>query len=134
MKVNNEVPFNTKTSKLLLIITDMKKAIALFLFAGMQIMHAQAQNSKPLSLWYNKPATQWVEALPVGNGHIGAMIFGGVEEELLQLNESTLYSGGPVKKSINPDAFPYLQQVRDALLKEEDYTKANALTKKMQGL
>src|SRR5690349_9313131 len=112
----------------------MKKAIALFLFAGVQFMHARAQNSKPLNLWYNKPATQWVEALPVGNGHIGAMIFGGVEEELLQLNESTLYSGGPVKKIINPDAFPYLQQVRDALLKEEDYTKANTLTKKMQGL
>ncbi len=118
----------------MLIITDMKKAIALFLLAGVQLMHARAQNSKPLNLWYNKPATQWVEALPVGNGHIGAMIFGGVEEELLQLNENTLYSGGPVKKIINPDAFPYLQQVRDALLKEEDYTKANTLTKKMQGL
>jgi alpha-L-fucosidase 2 len=112
----------------------MKKKIALFLFAGVQFMHARAQNSKPFNLWYNKPAAQWVEALPVGNGHIGAMIFGGVEEELLQLNESTLYSGGPVKKSINPDAFPYLQQVRDALLKEEDYTKANTLTTKMQGL
>ena len=112
----------------------MKKTIALFLFAAVHIIQARAQNSKPFNLWYNKPATQWVEALPVGNGHIGAMIFGGVEEELLQLNESTLYSGGPVKKSINPDAFPYLQQVRDALLKEEDYTKANTLTKKMQGL
>ncbi len=58
----------------------------------------------PLKLWYNKPATQWVEALPLGNGHIGAMVFGGVNEELIQLNESTLYSGGPVKKNINPEA------------------------------
>jgi alpha-L-fucosidase 2 len=93
-----------------------------------------AQSTNPLTLWYKKPATQWVEALPVGNGHIGAMVFGGVEEELLQLNESTLYSGGPVKKNINPEAYTFLPQVREALLKEEDYTKANNLTKKMQGL
>ncbi len=88
----------------------------------------------PLKLWYNKPATQWVEALPLGNGHIGAMAFGGVAEELIQLNESTLYSGGPVRKSINPEAYPYLAQIREALLKEEDYSKANDLAKKMQGL
>ena len=87
-----------------------------------------------LKLWYNKPATQWVEALPVGNGHIGGMIFGGVEEELIQLNESTLYSGGPVKRNINPEAHTYLPKIREALLKEEDYTKANQLARKMQGL
>ncbi|OQP44101.1 alpha-L-fucosidase [Niastella koreensis] len=86
-----------------------------------------------LSLWYNKPAEAWVEALPVGNGHIGGMIFGRVEEELIQLNESTLYSGGPVKQSINPDAFQYLAPIREALLKEQDYSKANELAKKMQG-
>lgn len=57
-----------------------------------------------LKLWYKYPAKEWVEALPLGNGHIGAMVFGGVEEELIQLNESSLYSGGPVKKNINPKA------------------------------
>lgn len=87
-----------------------------------------------LRLWYDKPAVQWVEALPLGNGHIGAMVFGGVDEELIQLNESTLYSGGPVKKNINPEAYTYLPQIRETLLKEENYTKANLLTKKMQGL
>ena len=61
------------------------------------------------------------------------MIFGGVEEELIQLNESTLYSGGPVKKNINPQSSFYLSQVREALLKKQDYTKASQLTKKMQG-
>ena len=93
-----------------------------------------AQSANPLTLWYKKPAAQWVEALPVSNGHIGAMVFGGVEEELLQLNESTLYSGGPVKKGINPEAYQFLPQIREALLKEEDYSKADNLTKKMQGL
>ena len=101
-----------------------------FLFITTSFVNAQSS----LKLWYNKPATQWVEALPVGNGHIGGMIFGGVEEELIQLNESTLYSGGPVKRNINPEAPAYLPKIREALLKEEDYTKANQLTKKMQGL
>lgn len=91
-------------------------------------------NSEQLKLWYSKPSQKWVEALPVGNGKIGAMVFGGVEEELLQLNESSLWSGGPVKTNVNPESQSYLQQVREALLKEEDYTKANQLTKKMQGL
>ena len=70
----------------------------------------------------------------MGNGHIGAMVFGGVDEELIQLNESTLYSGGPVKKNINPQAHTYLPEIRKALLKEQDYTRANQLAKKMQGL
>lgn len=93
-----------------------------------------SQNENKLKLWYNKPAEKWVEALPVGNGKIGAMIFGGVEEELLQLNESTLWSGGPVKKDVNPEARNYLPKLREALLKHEDYTAANQLSKKMQGL
>ena len=85
-------------------------------------------------LWYNRPAATWTEALPLGNGRLGAMVFGKVEEELIQLNESTLWSGGPVKTNVNPDAPKYLAQVRDALLKEEDYAKAKTLTQKMQGL
>lgn len=84
-------------------------------------------------LWYKKPAINWTEALPIGNGRLGAMIFGKVSEELIQLNESTLWSGGPVKKNINPEAPGYLAQVRAALDKE-DYENAIALTKKMQGL
>ena len=111
----------------------LKKTIALNLLLLTGII-ALAQQPAALKLWYNKPATQWTQALPLGNGKVGAMLFGGVEEELIQLNESTLYSGGPVKKAINPDASSFLPQIREALLKEEDYTKANALAKKMQGL
>src|SRR5918998_6155022 len=85
-------------------------------------MHSVAQDNK---LWYNKPATIWTEALPVGNGRLGAMIFGGVAEELIQLNEATLWSGGPVKTNVNPESPRYLFQVRDALFKG-DYTTANA--------
>jgi alpha-L-fucosidase 2 len=88
----------------------------------------------PLVLQYNKPADQWVEALPLGNGKIGAMVFGGVGEDLIQLNESTLWSGGPIRSNNNPGAAAFLPEIRKALLEEKDYTKANTLARKMQGL
>lgn len=104
----------------------------LILVAGLLSSKAFAQQPA-LKLWYDKPAAQWVEALPVGNGKIGAMVFGGVEEELLQLNESTLYSGGPVKKVLNPGVAGYLPAIRKALLEEGNYNKADSLTRKIQG-
>lgn len=88
---------------------------------------------KDLSLWYNKPAAEWTEALPVGNGLLGAMIFGDPQNELLQLNESTFWSGGPVRATVNPEAAKYLPQVREALFKE-DYQEANRLVKNIQGI
>ncbi|MEJ6982320.1 glycoside hydrolase family 95 protein [Pedobacter sp. P351] len=84
-------------------------------------------------LWYKKPASTWTEALPVGNGRLGAMVFGGVKEELIQLNEATLWTGGPVRKNVNPKAYANLLLAREALFKDEDYTKANEYTKNMQG-
>nr|WP_245804185.1 glycoside hydrolase family 95 protein [Chryseolinea serpens] len=86
-----------------------------------------------LKLWYQQPARNWNEALPLGNGHLGAMVFGGVAEERYQLNEATLWSGGPVNTNPNPAAPQYLAAIRKALF-EEDYQVAEALTKKMQGL
>ena len=53
------------------------------------------QPTSDLTLWYRQPAEQWVEALPIGNGRVGAMIFGGVASERLQLNHDTLWSGVP---------------------------------------
>ena len=89
--------------------------------------------SQDLKLWYKQPARAWTEALPVGNGRLGAMVFGGLADELLQLNEITLWSGGPVKTNVNPQSPGFLPKVREALFKE-DYAGANTLVKKMQGL
>ncbi len=100
------------------------------LLVSSQFLFAQSD----LKLWYNKPADAWTEALPLGNGRLGAMVFGKAGEELIQLNESSLWSGGPVKTNVNPQAASYLPQIRNALLNEEDYEKANELTKKMQGV
>ncbi len=65
----------------------------------------------PLCLWYRQPATNWNEALPLGNGRLGAMIFGGVEREHLQLNEDTLWAGGPYDP-VNTNALAALPTVR----------------------
>jgi alpha-L-fucosidase 2 len=73
--------------------------------------HAGAQ---PLTLWYDRPATQWVEALPIGNGRLGAMTFGGIELERLQLNEDTLWAGGPYNPA-NPEARAALPDIRRLL-------------------
>ncbi|GGD47254.1 glycoside hydrolase family 95 protein [Pseudoxanthomonas indica] len=67
-----------------------------------------------LQLWYRQPASLWVEALPVGNGRLGAMVYGGVSRERLQLNEDTLYAGGPYTP-INPDARAALPKVRELI-------------------
>ncbi|MEA5404737.1 glycoside hydrolase family 95 protein [Arcicella sp. DC2W] len=88
---------------------------------------------KNLTLWYKQPARNWNEALPIGNGRIGAMIFGRPANELIQLNEQTLWSGKPVNTNPNPEAPKYLKEVREALFKE-DYKKAEQLTHKLQGL
>jgi alpha-L-fucosidase 2 len=121
---------NDKSCMKRIVIIKKISIVTLLLFA----IAFPSTGQSPLKLWYNQPASKWVEALPVGNGKIGAMVFGSVEEELLQLNESTLWSGGPVKTNVNPDAPGYLQQIRQALLKDKDYTKANNLAKKIQGL
>ncbi len=76
-------------------------------------------------LWYRSPAVEWTDALPVGNGRLGAMIFGGVGREEVQLNEETLWSGGPYQ-STNPEALPNLDAVR-ALIFEGRYAEAQDL-------
>src|SRR5215470_36687 len=64
-----------------------------------------------LTLWYRRPATNWNEALPIGNGRLGAMIFGGIEGERIQLNEDTLWAGSPYNPD-NPEALAALPEVR----------------------
>ena len=64
-----------------------------------------------LTLWYKGPAIEWTDALPLGNGRLGAMVFGGVARERLQLNEDTLYAGAPYQPA-NPKALTALPEVR----------------------
>lgn len=94
-----------------------------------------AQKSTPLTIWYTSPAKDWqTEALPIGNAYMGAMIFGGIEEEEIQLNEETLWEGGPNEVSgynfgIRQDAHQHLPLIRE-LLNEGKWQKADQIIKK----
>ena len=84
---------------------------------------ASAQNEQYLKLWYTQPAKQWVEALPVGNGRLGAMVYGDPSKELIQLNENTVWAGSPYRND-NPDAREALPEVR-RLIFEGKYKEAH---------
>src|SRR6187551_1953269 len=73
-------------------------------------LHAQG----PLELWYKQPAQKWTEALPIGNGRIGAMIFGAVETDHIQFNEETLWTGEP-RDYNRKGAYKYLDTIRQLL-------------------
>ena len=68
--------------------------------------------SQPVNvLWYTQPAKQWVEALPIGNGRLGAMVYGNPSREIIQLNESSVWGGQPYRND-NPSAKEALPKVR----------------------
>jgi alpha-L-fucosidase 2 len=85
----------------------------------------------PVRLWYDQPATYWLEALPLGNGRLGAMVFSGFTEEHVQFNEESLWSGYPYDHT-NPSALAWLPKVREAVF-AANYQDADALIRNMQG-
>lgn len=87
-------------------------------------VQAQQEESN-LKLWYDKPATQWVEALPLGNGRLGAMVFGDPAHEQFQLNEETVWGGSPYNNT-NPNAKEALPRIRQ-LIFEGKNKEAQAL-------
>lgn len=89
----------------------MKEHLLLVGACVWMMLSAHAQN---LKLWYQQPAKTWVEALPVGNSSMGAMVYGGTSREELQLNEETLWGGGPYRND-NPKALESLAEVRNLI-------------------
>ncbi len=73
-----------------------------------------AENSNPMQLWYRHPAAEWTDALPIGNGRLGAMVFGGVDDDRIQLNEDTMWSGHPIERA-TPGAKQALGKARKLL-------------------
>jgi alpha-L-fucosidase 2 len=88
---------------------------------------ARPAPATPLQLWYDHPAANWNEALPIGNSRLGAMVFGSPGQERLQLNETTIWTGGP-NNNVKPDARPIIQQLREQL-KAGQQVEAQALAK-----
>mgnify|MGYP001491146216 CR=1 FL=1 len=103
-------------------------SVLLFLSVS-QTIFAQSQ----YVLWYTQPAEYFEEAFLMGNGTMGATVYGGVNHEKILLNEATLWSGEPVDSSdLNPDAYKYIPLIREALA-NEDYKKADSLNHFVQG-
>lgn len=100
------------------------------LFNSMVAGSLKAQENPGLRLWYRQPAGSiWENALPVGNGRLGAMVYGNVEREILQLNEETIWSGSPYRND-NPLAADSLRQIR-LLLQSAQYEAAQALANRV---
>lgn len=103
-----------------------KKFIPLSAILIFFVFRLSGQNTNgELKIWFTKPAENWNEALPVGNGSLGAMIFGGIEHERLQLNEESVWTGEP-RWDANPEALKNLPEVR-RLLFDGKYAEAEKL-------
>jgi alpha-L-fucosidase 2 len=116
-------------------MNHISKLFILLGLIGIIGCNASTEKENNLRLWYNQPATDWMtEALPIGNGYMGAMFFGGVEKEQIQFAEGSLWSGGPGSNpeynfGIRKDAWKYLPEVR-ALLNEGKLKEAHQLANK----
>jgi alpha-L-fucosidase 2 len=104
-------------------VNKKKYCIAILFLLTVKITIAQ-----DLKLWYKQPAVKWTEALPIGNGRIGAMIFGGIENDRIQFNEETLWTGEPRNYS-RPGAYKYLDSIRNLLFAGKQ-KEAEALAEK----
>ena len=108
----------------------MKRILFLLFLIG-NFCYLVAQNQS-LKLWYKTPAESFINALPVGNGRLAAMVYGRTSEELIHLNEETFWAGGPANLNPNPAAPAFLAPIRKAL-DENNYELADQLSRKMQG-
>jgi alpha-L-fucosidase 2 len=92
----------------------------------------ETEASSPLRLWYRQPATQWDHGLPLGNGRLGAVVFGGLRRDRIQLNENSLWMGGP-KDRDNPEALAHLPEVRRLLFAGQPRQAAVLAERKLMG-
>ena len=107
----------------------MKKYLLLSAFVCQM---ATAQQQAPMVLQYNKPATFFEESLPIGNGKLGALIYGGTDDNIIYLNDITLWTGKPVDRNLDADAHQWIPKIREALF-NEDYALADSLQLHVQG-
>jgi alpha-L-fucosidase 2 len=99
--------------------------------AASALPQQQAAQARVPALWYPRAAARWVEALPVGNGRLGAMVFGDVGRDRLQVNDDTLWSGGPAQWD-RPGAREALDEIRRATL-AGNYVEADKLARRLMG-
>ena len=103
------------------------------LFSASYAQTGQAPSDQaPMVLQYDKPATYFEESLPIGNGKIGALVYGGTDDNIIYLNDITLWTGKPVDRNLDADAHKWIPEIRKALF-NEDYQLADSLQLHVQG-
>ncbi len=116
----------------------MKKIRLIGILVWAILFKTEAQDISLMKLWYDHPAKKWTEALPVGNGRLGAMIYGDPYKEVIQLNESTVWAGSP-NRNDNPDAREALSEIRKLIFEgkykeAQDLTNSKVITKTSHGM
>jgi len=103
----------------------MRKKLSTLLLLLLAVAAAGAQNHR---LWYARPASHWLEALPVGNSHLGAMVYGGTDTEEIQLNEETFWSGSPHNNN-SKESLSALPEVRRLIFEGKEYEASKLIDK-----
>ncbi|HPS00561.1 MAG TPA: glycoside hydrolase N-terminal domain-containing protein [Candidatus Sumerlaeota bacterium] len=99
---------------------------------GVTVNGAQAGPGKPLTLWYRRPAAQWTDASPIGNGRLGGMVWGGAKKERIDLNEDTLWSGEPYN-NLNPKGLKSLPEIRRLIVAGKNTEAQQLVERDMNG-
>jgi alpha-L-fucosidase 2 len=113
-------------------IREMIRAALLSLVSAASLISAPTRPAGELVLWYDKPASIWPEALPVGNGHLGAMVFGGLAEERIQFNEHTVWTGKP-RSYARTGAVKFLPELRSLLFSGKQREAEDLAMKEFMG-
>ena len=103
-----------------------------FLFVMAVALGLSAQQQQPMVLQYDRPADFFEESLPIGNGKLGALVYGGTDDNVIYLNDITLWTGCPVDRNLDKDAHQWIPKIREALF-NEDYQQADSLQLHVQG-
>ena len=112
----------------------MRKLLILSMVLCGLTTYAVAQDARqlPMRLWYDQPAKYFEESLPIGNGRLGALVYGNPDEDVVQLNDITFWTGGPYDRQMDSEAHKWLSKIREALWRE-DYRTADSLQLNIQG-
>ena len=109
----------------------MKNTFIVLILTSLSLC-AFAQPQPPMRLWFNRPADYFEESLLIGNGKLGAIVYGGVDDNTIYLNDITLWTGKPVDPNLDAGASVWIPRIREALF-QEDYALADSLQLRVQG-
>ena len=102
------------------------------LILSLLVSIASIAQSLPMKLWYNSPAEFFEESMPIGNGRLGALVYGGTDDNVIQFNDITFWTGKPVNRNDDEGAHKWIPEIRKALF-NEDYKLADSLQLHVQG-